>query len=83
MQKLPGFDVGNLGFCRLCETSFILCLRLNPFLSQLMEIIVFSVNGDNSYGALNSKDMETQGEHTKITVTGIHSQKALTSNYKK
>ena len=34
MQKLPCFDVGNLGFSRLCKTSFILCLRLNPFLSQ-------------------------------------------------
>lgn len=34
MQKLPCFDVGNLGFNRLCKTSFVLCLRLNPFLSQ-------------------------------------------------
>ena len=34
MQKLPCFEVGNLGFSRLCETSLILCLRLNTFLSQ-------------------------------------------------
>ena len=31
MQKLQCFDVGNLGFSRLCETSFILCLRPNPY----------------------------------------------------
>ena len=29
MQKLPCSDVGNLGFSRLCKTSFILCLGLN------------------------------------------------------
>ena len=33
MQKVPCFDVGNLGFSRLCKTPFIMCLRLNPFLS--------------------------------------------------
>ncbi|CAL8385920.1 unnamed protein product [Boreogadus saida] len=34
MQKLPCFDVGNLGLSRLCETSFILCLRLDTHQEQ-------------------------------------------------